>query len=357
MPETSYHGRRASFIENERLRVTVTHEGGHIAEILDKATGVNPLWTPPWPSIEPSTYDLAKHPEYGNDSESKLLAGILGHNLCLDIFGEPSAEEAAAGMTVHGEGSVAWYDVTTDSAGLTQRAQFPIAQMRFERRIRFGGERAIEIRETLENLAAADRPIAWTQHATLGPPFIERGRTEFRAPATRSRTFEEDMHQPGEYQKRGVDFDWPNVPTLDGGHADLRVYNSAPLSAAFTSHLMDPRREHGYFVAFSPTSKLAFGYVWNRADFPWLGMWEENYARTLPPWGGRTLTRGMEFGVSPVSETRRKMIERNKLFDTPCFRWIPAKATVEVRYWAALAPAEHVPEALLWTSDDQVRFE
>ena len=356
MPETIYHGRRASFIENERLRVTVTHEGGHIAEVLDKATGVNPLWTPPWPSIEPSTYNLAKHPEYGNDSESKLLAGIMGHNLCLDIFGEPSAEEAAAGMTVHGEGSVARYDITADSASLTQRAQFPIAQMRFERKIRFGGERAIEIRETLQNLAAADRPIAWTEHATLGPPFLERGRTEFRASATRSRTFEEDMHQPGEYQKRGVDFDWPNVPTLDGGHADLRVYNSAPMSAAFTSHLMDPRREHGYFVAFSPTSKLAFGYVWNRADFPWLGMWEENHARTLPPWSGRTLTKGMEFGASPVSETRRKMIERNKLFDTPCFRWIPAKATVHVRYWAALAPAEHVPEALVWTCEDDVRF-
>jgi len=356
MPETIYHGRRASFIENERLRVTVTHEGGHIAEVLDKATGVNPLWTPPWPSIEPSTYNLAKHPEYGNDSESKLLAGIMGHNLCLDIFGEPSAEEAAAGMTVHGEGSVARYDITADSGGLTQRAQFPIAQMRFERKIRFGGERAIEIRETLENLAAADRPIAWTEHATLGPPFLERGRTEFRASATRSRTFEEDMHQPGEYQKRGVDFDWPNVPTLDGGHADLRVYNSAPMSAAFTSHLMDPRRAHGYFVAFSPTSKLAFGYVWNRADFPWLGMWEENHARTLPPWSGRTLTKGMEFGASPVSETRRKMMERNKLFDTPCYRWIPAKATVQVRYWAALAPAEHVPEALVWTGEDDVHF-
>ena len=357
MPEINFHGRRASFIENERLRVTVPHEGGHIAEILDKATGVSPLWIPPWPSIEPSTYSLAKHPEYGNDSESKLLAGIMGHNLCTDIFGEPSAEEAAAGMTVHGEGSVARYDVAADSSGLTQRAQFPIAQMRFERRIRFGSERAIEIRETLENLSAADRPIAWTQHATLGPPFIERGRTEFRAPATRSRTFEEDMHQAGEYQVRGIDFDWPNVPTMDGGHADLRVYNSASVSAAFTFHLMDPRREHAYFVAFSPTSKLAFGYVWNRADFPWLGIWEENHARTLPPWGGRTLTRGMEFGASPVSETRRKMIERNKLFDTPCYRWLPAEAKLHVRYWAALAPADHVPEALVWTSDDQVRFE
>src|SRR6188472_2534946 len=66
-----YRGRRAATIENDELRVTVLEEGGHIAEILDKAAGVNPLWTPPWPSIEPSTWDAALHPEYGNDAESK----------------------------------------------------------------------------------------------------------------------------------------------------------------------------------------------------------------------------------------------------------------------------------------------
>src|SRR6266481_2635370 len=112
MPDTTFRGRRASSIENERLRVTVLHEGGHIAEILDKATGVSPLWIPPWPSIEPSTYDRAKHPEYGADAESKLLSGIMGHNLCLDLFGGPSEAEAAAGLTVHGEGSVARYEIT-----------------------------------------------------------------------------------------------------------------------------------------------------------------------------------------------------------------------------------------------------
>ena len=357
MPETNFSGRRATSIENERLRVTVLHEGGHIAQILDKASGVSPLWIPPWPSIEPSTYDRARHPEYGNDSESKLLAGIMGHNLCLDIFGEPSEEEAAAGMTVHGEGSIVRYELSADSGALVARAQFPIAQLRFERQIRFGGERAIEVRETLENLSAADRPIAWTQHATLGPPFLERGRTEFRASATRSRVLEGDYGQPGAYQKPGADFDWPNVPNIQGGYTDLRVYNSAPVSAGFTAHLLDPQREHAYFVAFSPTSKLAFGYVWRRADFPWLGIWEENDSRALPPWNGRTLTRGMEFGVSPISETRRKMIERNRLFGVPCYRWIPAKTTVRVVYWAMLAPADRVPQALAWTSQDNVRFE
>jgi hypothetical protein len=357
MPEQNFRGRRATSISNEQLRVTVLHEGGHIAEILDKATGVNPLWIPPWPSIEPSTYDRSRHPEYGNDSESKLLGGIMGHNLCLDIFGAPSAEEAAAGMTVHGEASVASYEVSADSGRLTQRAQFPIAQMRFERLIRFGSDRAIEIRETLENLSAADRPIAWTQHATLGPPFLERGRTEFRASATKSKVFEGDFGQQGAYQKRAAEFDWPNVPRADRGYADLRVYNSASSSAGFTTHLMDPHREHACFVAFSPTSKLAFGYVWQRADFPWLGIWEENHSRANPPWSSRTLTRGMEFGASPIPESRRQMIERNSLFGVPGYRWIPAKSTVHVRYWAMLAAAERVPEALTWSGEDNVRFE
>src|SRR5215472_5312157 len=121
MPEDTYRGRRAHRIETPDLRVTVLVEGGHIAEIADKRTGVNPLWTPPWPSIEPSTYDRAKHPEYGNDSESKLLSGIMGHNLCLGVFGPPSPEEAAAGLTVHGEGSIESYDIRTSGNELTAR--------------------------------------------------------------------------------------------------------------------------------------------------------------------------------------------------------------------------------------------
>jgi hypothetical protein len=61
-------------IENERLRLTVLAEGGHLAEILHREAGVNPLWTRPWTSIEPSTYDLLRHPEFGSHAESKLLA-------------------------------------------------------------------------------------------------------------------------------------------------------------------------------------------------------------------------------------------------------------------------------------------
>src|SRR5688572_31270058 len=56
MGPLTYRGRRASTIENDNLRVTMLEEGGHIAEIFDKASGMNPLWTPPWPSTEPSVF-------------------------------------------------------------------------------------------------------------------------------------------------------------------------------------------------------------------------------------------------------------------------------------------------------------
>src|SRR5256714_7379844 len=113
MPETVFQGRRAHSIENADLRVTVLAGGGHIAGILDKRSGVNPLWIPPWRSIEPSSYDPARHPEYGGDAESRLLAGIMGHNLCLDVFGAPSAAEAAARMSVHGEGPVVDHEISS----------------------------------------------------------------------------------------------------------------------------------------------------------------------------------------------------------------------------------------------------
>jgi len=47
MPSShTFRGRRAAVIENRHLRLTVLEGGGHIAEIADKETDVNPLWIP-----------------------------------------------------------------------------------------------------------------------------------------------------------------------------------------------------------------------------------------------------------------------------------------------------------------------
>jgi hypothetical protein len=341
---SSYRNRRAVSIENAHLRVTVVEEGGHIAEIFHKDTGVNPLWTPPWPSIEPSTYDAAKDSVYGAGVDASLLAGILGHNLCLDIFGPPSAEEAAAGLPVHGEASLVRYEIGRASNALVAGASLPLAQLELERRIELHDD-TVRVHERVRNLSGTDRPVAWTQHVTLGPPFLVRGATEFRASASRSKVFE-TRFGAADYLVAGAEFEWPAPPRADGGTADLRFYTSAPSSSAYTAHLMNPDVDAAFFAAFTPTMRLAFGYMWKRADFPWLGIWEENHSRLGSPWNGRTLTRGMEFGVSPFPEPRRAMIDRARLFGVPTFRWIPARSVVEVEYFALARRADAVPETL-----------
>jgi hypothetical protein len=107
---------------------------------------------------------------------------------------------------------------------------------------------------------------------------------------------------------------------------------------------MDRARETAYFAAWSPESQLLFGYVWKTADFPWMGIWEENRSRSHAPWNGVTVTRGMEFGVSPVPETRRAMIERGKTFGVPGFAWVPAKSKLEAEYRVVARKSDGVAE-------------
>ena len=304
------------------------------------------MWTPPWPSIEPSTYVRARHAEYGTGADAKLLAGIMGHNLCVDIFGGPSDEEAAAGLTPHGEASVARYEIDVTGQAISMRAVLPLAALRVERRLELR-DRAVENpRERREPDRAAIDRSAGPQHVTLGPPFLEKGR--HRVPrlgdaveGVRARVRCRRLPCSPAPRSTGR-----SRHALDGGTADLRRFTDAAASSAYTAHLMDAAREDAFFVAFSPKARLAFGYVWKRRDFPWLGIWEENHSRTHAPWNGATLTCGMEFGVSPMPESRREMIDRGRLFDVPTYRWIPAKSRVEVEYWAIIRDADAVPEIL-----------
>ena len=208
----AYHGRRAVAIENDRIRVTVLEGGGHIAEILDKATGVNPLWTPPWPSIEPEEFDHATHPGYGGGpAESRLLSAHHGSQPLPRFFRRPLAgggSRRSLARTARDRSRSTRSSTTPhrSSCGRGFRSRSWTSSDGF----RFTAGRCAFARR-VENLTGIDRPVGWTQHVTLGPPFIERGVTEFRAPATRSKTFESAFGS-ADYLTAGAEFDWPMAP-------------------------------------------------------------------------------------------------------------------------------------------------
>jgi hypothetical protein len=299
MDSILYRGRQAYRWENDALRLTITRQGGHIAELLDKRSNINPLWAPPWPTIEPSTYSPETHPEYGPGAEAKLLSGILGHNLCIDLFGDPSPQEAAAGYTTHGEASLLAYDASLNVV-------LPLSQLRVQRQIALEG-RSIHITEEVENLLPFDRSIAWQQHVTLGPPFLERGITRIEAPVLRS------------FDMQTEEFSWTD-----------RTFTQKAQSSNYHSNLLSD----GWVEAHNPRLGLGIRYEWNLQDFPWLGIWEENCDRDFAPWNSETLTWGMEFGASPYSETRFRRATRGLMSGAPTAVWLPAHSTRKITYSA-----------------------
>jgi hypothetical protein len=344
IPKTmKFQNREALQLETKELRVTVLKEGGHIAEILHKKSGINPLWIPPWSSIEPSQYDARLHPQYGLNVESKLLSGIMGHSLCLDIFGPPSNEELGQGISVHGEASVASYAGAVQDRQLCLSSVLPHSMLRITRVIHLDDdELRVRIRESVHNLSSGVRPIAWTQHVSLGPPFLEAGATQLALRPERSRVFESEGFDSGGLV-RGADFDWPYAPRLGGDVADLRVFAGNARTSSFTAHLMDRSSNVASFTAYSPSAHVLFGYEWDRRDFPWLGIWEENKSRQNQPWNGKTVACGLEFGVSPFPEGREKMVQRETLFGASAFRWLRGLERVSVEYSAFIGQAQCFP--------------
>lgn len=321
--------------------VSVLESGGHICELnLNACSGVNPLWRPPWATIDPSQYSTAKHKrKYGPAPDGMLLAGIAGHSLSFDHFGPPSPEETAAGLTTHGEAPALQWELLKQLESSTPQLRYGAtlleAQISFSRELKLDRVNpVIYCEEEAVNLSRYDRPISWNEHVTFGPPFVEAETTWFDMPATRAKVC------PASYSSQfllqpDAEFAWPKAPTTERKHLNLRTM-PARRFGHYTAQLVNPGLEIGFVAACNPRLKLLVVYAFRRADFPWVGNWEERYNRTQAPWLGKTFCRGLEFSTTPFAIPRRETIEQGPLFGEATYRWLPAKSKARVRYLITL---------------------
>lgn len=336
----AYHGRTVWTIRNDRVTIIVARGGGHVAGMTlnaGKGAGLNPLWLPPWKSEEPGGWkDSAGY--YGEAPGAALLECILGHNICLDFFGAPTAAETLAGIPVHGEAPVRTWRLVEKGVGkLAYSTHLPMANLDATRMIALApGSSALWITETVVNRSPFDRPIGWQQHVTLGPPFLAARQTVFDTNGTWSQVYPHEFSK-GERLKRGAEFEWPVAEAANGDQVDLRAFPSAAKNSDFTATLIPADQKWGWFTALNTRTGVMIGYVWPRADFPWLGNWEENHFRSGKPWNGQAVARGMEFGTTPFPDSRKDAVTLGKLHNTPTYRWISAKSARTVGYGAFIA--------------------
>jgi len=330
-------GRAGFCLRGEWGHLSAVLGGGHICQFVKGShPDLNPLWRPQWPTIDPDRFSPQSDEErFGVPPDARLLAGIAGHSLSFDHFGPPSPEEIAAGLGTHGEApAVLWKifrEFQDDKPGVEYGAELPIAQIDFRRILRIDPKHpVVYCEEKARNLSRADRPISWTEHVTVGPPFLACGVTRVDMPATHGKvnvgSYSDAMMVTPE-----ADFEWPYAPLQDGGFHDLRTTPDGSY-LRYTAQLLDPARALGYTAIANPKAGLLLAYVFRREDFPWVGNWEERFYLQKAPWGGKTFCRGIEFSSTPLALPKRQTISQGPLFNESTYRWLPALSEAKVRH-------------------------
>jgi hypothetical protein len=318
---TTFENYPALAISSGKLQLTVMLKGATMANLLlaDDPEKLNPFWNP-----------MRMSRELGREARYE---GGAGHFVCVDGFGPVSAEEKAAGLMMHGEAHSQMFTPHSSREGnanvLTMTAYLPIVQENFARTFRvIDGENVVAVESELTIELGFDHPVNWAEHATVGSPYLESGVTVLDLSGTRSRTRPYDQMRVGQTQRRiasGQDFTWPMAPGLDGHSVNLR---ETPANAHYLDHattLLDPNRKIEWVTALNPKQPLVLGYLFRRAEYPWLQYWG-NY----PPTG--KFARGLEFSTQPFDVPRREVISAGRMFDTPMFRWLPAKSRITTKF-------------------------
>ncbi len=396
------YNRPAVLISNGKLELAVAKQGGSMLRVLIQGDpqALNPFGNP---ELVPSVPD-----------NRKFQGAMVGHFVCVDGFGSPSREESAAGFAMHGEAYLQpWKLESSGKDGGTTTVKFsadlPLRQESFTRTFQMvDGENVIYVDSELESKTAFDRPAAWGEHPFLYPPFNERentvvdmsgtrahtrnysaptaagggrggqggGRGPQGAPGAQAGSGAQAMQAgrgpqgapgaPGAQAAQGgragagaaagrgmgggrgfqqdKDFTWPNVPDPDGKIIDARIYPATGSWSGHTTTLMDPSRRLAFVTILNKARSYLLGYVFRREEYPWI----QNYYAVSSEWMGR----GVEFATQPFDLPHRDVVEMNRMFDAPTYRWLPAKGKISTRFLMFWVKS---PEGM--THIDDVRLE
>ena len=340
--EGRIHGRSAYILENAKMRVAALRGAGHLAEIRlksdDPKKSVNPMLIQHFQTIDPWEYDPAKHDAiYGGRPDRILQSGYMGHLLNFPTFGSPSDREAENDLGAHGEAlSVEWrknnVEADKEKVRLWYSAHLPKTQYNVGRKLTLPrDETVLYIEEWVESQTEFGRPAHWVQHVTFGPPFVAPGRNVLDMSAVRGEVRRPvdagNSLQPGPIR-------WPEGTSRDGKQVSLREMQTPPNAGTYYGLLMDPAREESYFTAYNKDLRVLIGYIWRTEDFPWIGDWQENQRATVPPWNGKVIARGLEFGTTPLGGPMKAVVEEGELYGVLQYRWIDGGQRLTARYLA-----------------------
>jgi hypothetical protein len=242
----------------------------------------------------------------------------LGHFLCLDRWGQPSAAEEKNGMPFHGEASkVEWKIVRPpmQRAGaieIEMAAHLPLAGIAVKRRARLAANEAVvTIREEVTNTNKLGRVYNMVQHPTIGPPFLDET-TLVDANAARGFLQSSPLPNPERPSVR-----WPSAQK-SGRRVDMRRLTDDP-DPNVVSYVID--EPYGWVTACNPGRRLLLGYLWKTEEYPWFNAWRHVEK-------GKPAYRGLEFGTTGLHQPYPTLVAKGRIFERPLFAYLDAGETV-----------------------------
>jgi hypothetical protein len=300
--QTIIKERQSLVLEGERARVIVDLAGGSIASFHLQRDGLNPLqWEEPGDQTSPRP---------------------IGHFLCLDRWGAPSAEEQKNGMPFHGEAArVIWQTMQAPvrAQGMvraTMAATLPLAGLKVKREITLSVSNAFfVVREEVTNTNKLGRIFNMVQHPTIGPPFLDE---QTMVDANAGRGFMQSSPLPNPEDPA---VDWPEA-RRNGQPTNIRhlTDNHDPNVVSYTIE-----ENYGWVTASSPKHSLIIGYIWKTSEYPWLNLWRHSD-------NGKPFARGLEFGTTGLHQPFAILVAKRQIFGRALYQYLDANEAISKSY-------------------------
>jgi hypothetical protein len=295
-------------MENSNILVLINLNGGSYFDFHMKEMTINPInWR-------------------GSKPEEKIY---MGHFLCFDRWGPPSASENANGFKIHGEVNTQLWKLITapkiidGQSTCSMMCKLPMAGLQLTRKIELSAnEPVFFITEEIKNLNRNGRMFNIVQHVSIAPPFLDR----LALFDNNSEKGFEDKENGSLYQEEPV-LSWPEV-VHNGEKVSLRQFqNEWPRVSSF---IYNQNEIYGWVTVCNPGKKLMLGYIWKTDDYPWINFW-----RSME--NGVPVAFGIEFGTTGLHEPFPVVAKKGKIFDRNVYAYIDANEIISKSFTAFLA--------------------
>jgi len=293
---------------NSNIELLVNLIGGSYFDFHLKELPVNPI---NWRATKP---------------EERIF---MGHFLCFDRWGPPSAAEKANGFRHHGEVNTELWELLTapqindGRSTCSMMCKLPMAGLQLTRKIELAADEPVFfVTEEIKNLNRNGRMFNIVQHVSIAPPFLDK-----------STLFDNNSLQGFENRGDGslnqdeTILKWPQADH-NGEKVNLRQFEGDwPNVSSFVYSQND---KYGWVTACNPGKKLMLGYIWKTEDYPWINFW-----RSME--NGIPMAFGMEFGTTGLHEPFPVVAKKGKIFDRNIYAFIDANEVISKSFTAFLA--------------------